>query len=85
MSESAKESNKTRFDSYSRQEQCIDNIRYYLSDLGCRVHIFSDNLSRNSCILSFALDNGDTSSPKRHVLIALLVPLNVENKTFDLN
>ena len=49
------------------------------------MHIFSDNLSRNSCILSFALDNRDTSSPKRHVLIALLVPLNVENKTFDLN
>ena len=49
------------------------------------MHIFSDNLSRNSCILSFALDNGNTSSPKLHVLIALLFPLNVENKTFDLN
>ena len=42
------ESNKSRFDSYSRQEQCIDHIPYYLRD--CRVHIFSDNLSRNSCI-----------------------------------
>ena len=49
------------------------------------MHIFSDNLSRNSCILLFALDNGDTSSPKRHDLIALLFPLNVENKAFDLN
>ena len=42
------ESNKSRFDSYSRQEQCIDHIPYYLSGLS-RVH-FSDNLSRNSCI-----------------------------------
>ena len=34
-----KESNKSRFDSYSRQEQCIiDHIPYYLSD--CRVYIF---------------------------------------------
>ena len=36
-----KESNKSRFDSYSRQEQCIDHIPYYLS--GCRVHIFPTN------------------------------------------
>ena len=28
-----KESNKNRFDSYSRQEQCIDHIPYYLSGL----------------------------------------------------
>ena len=28
-----KESNKSRFDSYSRQEQCIDHIPYYLSGL----------------------------------------------------
>ena len=43
-----KESNKCRFDSYSRQEQCIDHIPYCLSGLS-RAH-FSDNLSRNSCI-----------------------------------
>ena len=30
-------------------EQCVDNIPYYLLD--CRVHIFFDNLSWNSCIL----------------------------------
>ena len=42
-----KESNKSRFESYSRQEQCIDHIPYYRD---CRVHIFSDNFSRNSCI-----------------------------------
>ena len=28
-----KESNKSRSDSYSRQEQCIDHIPYYLSGL----------------------------------------------------
>ena len=27
------ESNKSRFDSYSRQEQCMDHIPYYLSRL----------------------------------------------------
>ena len=30
-----KESNKSRFDSYSRQEQCIDHVPYYLSGLSC--------------------------------------------------
>ena len=45
-----KESNKSSFDSYSRQEQCVDHIPYYLSGLS-RAH-FSDNLSRNSCILN---------------------------------
>ena len=28
-----KESNKSRFDSYTRQEQCIDHIPHYLSGL----------------------------------------------------
>ena len=44
-----KESNKSRFGRYSRQKQCIDHIPYYLSALSL-AH-FSDNLSRNSCIL----------------------------------
>ena len=43
-----KESNKSMFDSYSRQEQCIDHVPYYLSGLS-RAH-FSVNLSRNSYI-----------------------------------
>ena len=42
-----KENNKSRFDSYSRREQCIDHIPCYLSGLS-RAH-FSNNLSRNSC------------------------------------
>ena len=32
-----KESNKSRLDSYNRQEQCIDHIPYYLSGLS-RAH-----------------------------------------------
>ena len=35
-----KESNKSRFDSYSRQEQSIDHIPSYLSGL-LRAHFFS--------------------------------------------
>ena len=35
-----KESNKSRFDSYSRQEQSIDHIPCYLSGLS-RAHFFS--------------------------------------------
>ena len=44
------ESNKSRFDSYSCQEQCIDHIPYYLSGLP-HAHFFRQ-LSRNSCIQS---------------------------------
>ena len=43
-----KESSKSRLDSYSCQEQCIDHIPFYISGLSC-AH-FSDNLSLNSCI-----------------------------------
>ena len=39
MFASAKDSNKSRFDSYSRYKQCIDHIPYYLS--GFSAHIFS--------------------------------------------
>ena len=42
-----KESTTNKFDSYNRQEQCIDHISCYLSGLS-RAH-FSENLSRNSC------------------------------------
>ena len=42
-----KESNKSRFDSYSVRK-CIDRIPYYLSGLSRA--LFSDNLSRNICI-----------------------------------
>ena len=43
-----KESNKSRFDSYSRQEQSVLIISH-ITFRDSRVHFFSDNLSRNSC------------------------------------
>ena len=43
-----KESNKSRFDSYSVRNSVLIISRITLRD--CRVHIFPDNLSRNSCI-----------------------------------
>ena len=57
-----KESNKSRFDSYSRQEQCVDHIPYYLSGLSC-AHFF-DNLSQNSCIHVL----GDESPPAQQLI-----------------
>ena len=43
-----KESSKSRFDCYSVRNSV--SIIYHISFWDCRVHIFSDNLSRNSCI-----------------------------------
>ena len=45
-----KESNKSRFDSYSVRNSVL--IISHITFRDCRVHIFSDNLSRNSCRLS---------------------------------
>ena len=42
-----KESNKSRFDSYSVRNSVL--ILSHITFQDCRVHIFSDNLSRNSC------------------------------------
>ena len=44
-----KESNKNRFDSYSVRNSVL--IISHITFRGCRVHISSDNLSQNSCIL----------------------------------
>ena len=43
-----KESNKSRFDSYSVRKSAL--IISHITFRDCRVHSFSDNLSRNSCI-----------------------------------
>ena len=43
-----KESNRSRFDSYSVRISVL--IISHITFRDCRVHIFSDNLSRNSCI-----------------------------------
>ena len=44
-----KESDKTRLDSYSVRNSVL--IRSHIIFRDCRVHIYSDSLSRNSCIL----------------------------------
>ena len=43
-----KESSKSRFDSYSVRNSVLNISHITFRD--CRVYIFSDNLSRNSCI-----------------------------------
>ena len=43
-----KEGNKSRFDSYSVKNSVLTISHITFQD--CRVHSFSDNLSRNSCI-----------------------------------
>ena len=43
-----KESNKSRFDSYSVRNKSL--IISLITFRHCRVHSFCDNLSRNSCI-----------------------------------
>ena len=43
-----KESNKSRFDSYSIRNSVL--LISHITFRDCRVHIFPDNLSRNSCI-----------------------------------
>ena len=43
-----KESNKSRFDSYSVRKSVL--IISHITFPDCRVHSFSDNLSRNSCM-----------------------------------
>ena len=43
-----KENNKSRFDSYSVRNSVL--IISHITFRDCRVHIFSDNLSRNSCM-----------------------------------
>ena len=43
-----KESSKSRFDSYSVRNSVL--IISHITFRDCRVHIFSDNLSLNSCI-----------------------------------
>ena len=48
-----KESNKSRFDSYSVRNSVLIISRITFRD--CRVHSFYDNLSRNSCIGFFTV------------------------------
>ena len=56
-----KESNKSRFDSYSVRKSVL--VISHITFRDCRVHIFSDNLSRNSCISSPSLHDHDVKIP----------------------
>ena len=49
-----KESNKSRFDSFTRYEQCIDHIPYYLSRLS-RAHFFRQPFSKQLYIINRTL------------------------------
>ena len=51
-----KESNKSRFDSYSVRNSVL--IISHIAFRDCRVHSFSDNLSRNSCMLNVRVGQG---------------------------
>ena len=75
-----KESNKSRFDSYSVRNSVL--IISHITFRDCRVHIFSDNLSRNSCIIDStaclktgfygnALENCDIK--REHFMIVMLM------------
>ena len=44
-----KERNKSRFDSYSVRNSVL--ITSHITFRDCGVHIFSDNLSRNNCVI----------------------------------
>ena len=50
-----KESSKSRFDSFSRYEQCIDHIPYYLSRLS-RAHFFRQPFSKQLYINNVHFD-----------------------------
>ena len=50
-----KESNKSRFDSFTRYEQCIDHIPYYLSGLS-RAHFFRRPVSKQLYINNVHFD-----------------------------
>ena len=56
-----KESNNRRFDTYSVRNRVLIISQITFRD--CRVHIFSDNLSRNSCIFVFALPHRGADYP----------------------
>ena len=53
-----KESNKSKFDSYSAARNSVSHSVSHITFRDCHVHIFADNLSRNSCIYSFSSKDG---------------------------
>ena len=77
------ESNKSRFDSYSVRKSAL--IMSHITFRDCRVHSFSDNLPRNSCLQGvFPKRDLDTPTlqkitfcPKFCEVTICLVPLSV--------
>ena len=65
-----KESNKSRFDSYSVRNRLL--IISHITFRGCRVHISSDNLSQNSCICK--LNVSANSGPESKVAPVTYIP-----------
>ena len=68
------ESNKRRFDNYTVRNSVL--IKSHITSRDCRVHIFADNLSRNSCILNSVIhllnnwgqiDNNKSFYGQRHL------------------
>ena len=53
-----KESSKSRFDSYSVRKSAL--IISHITFRDCRVHSFSDNLSRNICTLYYLTGQNST-------------------------
>ena len=47
-----KQPNKSRFNSYSVKKQCIDHTVSHINFRDCCVHIFSNNLSQNTCTMN---------------------------------
>ena len=73
-----KESNKSMFDSYSVKNSVLITSHFTFRD--CRAHIFSDNLSRNSCIRRRELQLMETAAHRYTptFLGAILVSCKVE-------
>ena len=58
-----KESNKSRFDSHSVRNSVLI-ISHITFPRDCRVHILSNNLSRNSCVYPFSHFSHDRANWK---------------------
>jgi len=75
-----KESNKSRFDSYSvrNSELIVSHITFR----DCHEHIFSDNLSRNSCILGFHVTSQALLKSVSAMLVSLACQIYANNSPF---
>ena len=68
-----KESNKRNFDSYSVRNSVL--IISHITFRDCRVHIFADNLSPNSCITKHRMQEYTENAVRKYQTL-LKIPLN---------